>query len=47
MMYTTTTRVTNSPAAVFPAGLDIHWETETRAVWNGQEHAAEEQELVY
>jgi hypothetical protein len=47
MMCATTTRVTHNPAAVFPAGLGIPWETETRVVWNEQERAAEEQELVY
>jgi hypothetical protein len=33
--------------AVFAAQLDMHWETERRVVWNAQEHADEERELVY
>jgi hypothetical protein len=32
---------------VFPAGIDVHWETQNRTVWNEQEHASEERELVY
>jgi hypothetical protein len=35
------------PAVVFPAGADEHWETEIRMVWNEQEHASEERELIY
>ena len=31
----------------FPTGVDAHWETENRSVWNEQEHASEERELVY
>ena len=31
----------------FPAGVDARWETENRTVWNEQEHASEELELVY
>jgi hypothetical protein len=31
----------------FPAGVDVRWETEIRTVWNEQEHASEERELVY
>ena len=31
----------------FPAGVDVHWETQRRVVWNEQEHACEEHELVY
>ena len=31
----------------FPAGVDVRWETENRTVWNEQEHASEERELVY
>src|SRR6266576_1673953 len=31
----------------FPAGVDARWETENRTVWNEQEHANEERELVY
>jgi hypothetical protein len=35
------------PVAVFAAQLDMHWETERRVVWNAQERADEERELVY
>jgi hypothetical protein len=31
----------------FPAGVDVHWETQRRIVWNQQEYAREEHELVY
>lgn len=31
----------------FPAGVDAHWETQNRTVWNEREHASEERELVY
>jgi len=31
----------------FPTAVDAHWETENRSVWNEQEHASEERELVY
>ena len=31
----------------FPTGVDARWETENRTVWNEQEHASEERELVY
>ena len=36
-----------APPAVFPEGVDAHLETENRLVWNAQEGAAEQQELVY
>ena len=32
---------------MFPAGIDAHWETENRTVWNELEHASEKRELVY
>ena len=35
------------PISGFPAGADVHWETQRRVVWNEQEHAREEYELVY
>lgn len=31
----------------FPSGLDVHWETEKRVIWNEQKHVNEEEELVY
>jgi hypothetical protein len=36
-----------SPVPAFPTGVDSHWETENRLVWNELEHASEERELVY
>jgi len=33
--------------ATFPAGIDVHWETQFRTVWNASECKAEEYELVY
>jgi len=35
------------PVPAFPAGVGVHWETENRTVWNEQQHASEERELVY
>jgi len=35
------------PVPSFPAGADVHWETEHRMVWNEQQHTSEERELVY
>jgi hypothetical protein len=35
------------PVATFPAGVDVHWETQRRIVWNVREHTSEERELVY
>jgi hypothetical protein len=31
----------------FPTGVDVHWETEQRVVWNEQQHVSEERELVF
>jgi hypothetical protein len=31
----------------FPAGVDVHWETQRRMVWNERERTSEEFELVY
>ena len=31
----------------FPVGVDVHWETQRRVMWNEQEHTREEHELVY
>ena len=36
-----------SSVPAFPAGVNTHWETENRTVWNEQAHASEERELVY
>lgn len=35
------------PLPVFPVGVDTHWETERRVVWNEQQLRSEERELVY
>jgi hypothetical protein len=35
------------PISGFPTGVDTHWETRRRVVWNEREHAREEHELVY
>jgi hypothetical protein len=35
------------PVLTFPAGVDVHWETQRRMVWNVREHTSEERELVY
>jgi hypothetical protein len=35
------------PFPTLPAGVDVHWETERRMVWNVREHTSEERELVY
>jgi len=46
----TDTTASHAPAigvAVLPAGIDVHWETQHRLVWNEQRNAAEEQELIY
>jgi len=46
----TDTTASHAPAihvAVLPPGIDVHWETQHRLVWNEQRKTAEEQELVY
>ena len=35
------------PISGFPAGVDVHWETQRRVVWNERKHSNEEHELVY
>ena len=45
-MYTAANRESNTPVA-FPVGLEVHWETENRLVWNERERACENQELIY
>jgi hypothetical protein len=35
------------PISGFPAGVDMHWETRRRVVWNEQGQTREEHELVY
>ena len=36
-----------APVADFPERVDVHWETESRLMWNEQERTTEEQELIY
>jgi len=45
-MYTAVNRESNTPVA-FPLGLDVHWETENRVMWNERERVSEKQELIY
>jgi len=43
-------RITHAEAffgAAFPVGINAHWEEEKRTVWNEQERANEERELIY
>jgi hypothetical protein len=35
------------PVPGFLAGVDVHWETQRRIVWNERQHTSEERELVY
>lgn len=35
------------PEANFPSGVDTHWETVNRTMWNERERVREERELVY
>jgi hypothetical protein len=35
------------PQATFPNGVDMHWETVNRTMWNEHERVKEECELVY
>jgi hypothetical protein len=35
------------PEATFPRGVNTHWETVNRTMWNDQERMREERELVY
>jgi hypothetical protein len=46
-MSATASSSTILPISVFPAGVDMHWETQRRVVWNEREHTSEEHELVY
>jgi len=47
LMSALATSTTFPSVPAFPAGGDAHWESENRTVWNEQEHASEERELVY
>ena len=46
MVYTTADQDARTPTAL-PAGLDVHWETDSWVMWNEQERVAEKQELIY
>lgn len=35
------------PISGLPDGVDVHWETQRRVVWNENEQTREEHELVY
>jgi hypothetical protein len=35
------------PVLAFPSGVDTHWETQNRMVWNDRQHTSEEHEFVY
>jgi hypothetical protein len=45
-MYTAANRESNTLVA-FPVGLEVHWETENRLIWNERERLSEKQELIY
>ena len=47
MMYIAAGQDASTAVAPFPAGVDMHWETENRVMWNEQDCVSEEQELVY
>jgi hypothetical protein len=47
MMYTAAGQDASTAVTAFPAGVDMHWETENRVRWNEQERVTEEQELIY
>jgi hypothetical protein len=47
MAYATSSHGPVVPVRAFPAGCKVHWETQNCSVWNEQECADEEQELVY
>ena len=41
------THAEDLPFATFPPGIDAHWETEVRTVWNERQCTVAEHELVY
>jgi hypothetical protein len=47
MMYAAPSYGEAAPVADFPERVDVHWETESRLMWNEQERTTEEQELIY
>ena len=46
-MRTTNSHATALKVPTVPLGIDPHWETENRAVWNEENHANEVHEFVY
>jgi hypothetical protein len=46
MVYTTADQDARTPTA-FPAGLDVHWETDSCVMLNEQERVYEKHELIY
>ena len=42
-----TSHVLALPLPMFPAGVDLRWETTNCLVWNDRELIAEKQELIY
>lgn len=46
-MSATATEIENLPAGSFPKGVDTHWLTENRVLWNEQHRKTEKCELVY
>jgi len=47
LMSASTTHAQALLGATFPEGVNTHWVTENRTVWNEQERVSEERELVY
>jgi hypothetical protein len=47
MLYRAASQDASTAVVTFPAGVDVHWETENRVIWNEQERVTEEQELTY
>ena len=46
-MRTTNTYATALPVPVVPLGINPHYETENRMVWNEEKYTSEEHEFVY
>jgi hypothetical protein len=46
-MSATAIEIESLPAGSFPKGVDTHWITENRILWNEHHRKAEECELVY
>jgi hypothetical protein len=46
-MSTTNTHAMALPIPVVPPGINPHYETENRMVWNEEKYASEEHEFVY